>query len=265
MASGTDGNHTEHPSDERDDSTRVRLIERSFDILEAIADSPRTLSEVCKETGLSKGTAFRLLAGLRHRTIVLKDPVSQRYALGPGLLGLVSGAVSGLAASASIAAMGRAPLEALAAHTRETVALHVRSGLGRVCIFEVPGPQPIRYSSTVGSYAPLAVGAGGKVLLAFQSDEERERLIPLLSQGADLPDLSETIDRVRERGYAISVAERVEGASAIAVPIHLPQIVMSLSVLGPTSRLPDEVLITSLDAMHATAAEISEEVSRANM
>jgi DNA-binding IclR family transcriptional regulator len=245
------------PAQEDDDQDvpRVRVIERSLDILEALSDGPRTLSEICRDTTLSKGTAFRLLAGLGHRRVIVKDPLSAKYMLGPGLLRLVSGAVSGLA---SIASLGRDALADLAARSGETVALHVQVGLERVCIQEVPSPQPIRFISSVGSSAALPVGAAGKVLLAYMDPAERQRLVPMLQGVGSLKEMKATLEEIAAQGWAISVSERVEGASAITVPVVSELPLMSLSVLGPTARLPRERLLEFLPLMQETAAGLAE-------
>lgn len=241
------------------DAPKVRVIERSLDILESMSEGPRTLSEIARDTTLSKGTVFRLLAGLGHRGMVVRDPVSARYMLGPGLLRLVSGAVSGLA---SIASLSRGVLAELAQSTAETVALHVQVGVERVCIYEVPSPQSIRYTSSVGSSAPLSTGSAGKVLLAFMDPTERDRLLPLVAPSSEnLDQLRQRIEQAASQGWAVSVGERVEGASAISVPVTTELLQLSLSVLGPTSRLPDSSLIEFLPDMRRTSTAIADLVN----
>jgi DNA-binding IclR family transcriptional regulator len=237
---------------------RVQVIERSLDILEALRDGPRSLTQICRTTSLPKGTAYRLLAGLAARRMVIKDPLTANYALGPGLLRLVQGAFLGIG---MIATLGRSALERLAATTQETVALHVPAGVERVCIDEVASPQVIRYTSGVGSSAPLHVGSAGKVLLAFMEDGERERSLQLLEGAADEEaphgSLRDTIAQAAADGFAISTSERVEGASAISVPVRSDVLLMSMSVLGPTQRLPQSLLLEYLPALRETAGEIA--------
>lgn len=237
---------------------RVQVIERSLDILEALRDGPRSLSEICRATSLAKGTAYRLLAGLAARNMVIKHPLTTNYMLGPGLLRLVHGAFLGMGA---VATLGRSSLEALANTTQETVALHMQAGLERVCIDEVPSPQAIRYTSGVGSSAPLYIGSAGKVLLAFMDEAERERSLQLLERRVDSEapgqSLRNALNQVVRDAFAISTGERVNGASAISVPIRARVLLMSLSVLGPTQRLPRSRLLEFLPAMREKADEIA--------
>lgn len=237
---------------------RVQVIDRSVDLLEALADGPRSLSEVCRTTGLSKGTAFRLLAGLGARGIVIKDPAAVNYMLGPGLLRLVQGALSGVGA---IATLGRTALESLAAETGETVALHVQTGVQRVCIDEVPSQNVIRYTSSIGSVAPLHIGSAGKVLLAFMEPEAQQRTLALMESTYDDVDaarLAAALKPIARDGLATSTGERVEGASAITVPIRSGVLLLSLSVLGPTPRLPKARLLSFVPVMRQTAAHIED-------
>lgn len=234
----------------------VQTIDRSIDLLEALAESPCSLTEICRTTGLSKGTAFRLLAALGNRGIVMKDAVGATYMLGPALARLVQGALTGVAA---IDTLGKNSLGELSYATRETVALHAQSGIERICIGEIPSEQPIRYISTVGSVAPLHIGSAGKVLLASMDPRRLERSLNLLK--INDPDLSvgslrRSLRQVAKGGWAISHSERVEGASAISIPVRTPFLLLSLSVLGPTQRLTDSILRDMLPEMQTAADEL---------
>jgi DNA-binding IclR family transcriptional regulator len=237
-------------------SDRVQSIERGIDVLMALVQGPKTLTEVTRETGLSKGTAFRMLASLNYENMVVKSD-GNAYMLGPGCLRLIQGVLEGLGA---IIGVGRPALIALWEQTGETVAVHVRVGGERICIEELPSPSPVRFVSTVGSSAPLHVGSAGRVLLAFASPSERERTIDALiasDTGVDPDKLRRELEKIRELGYALSVGERVHGAAAISVPVFGRQgFVASLSVLGPDFRLTEQHRLDFLPALRKTAEAI---------
>jgi len=235
----------------------VQVIDRSFDLLDALADGDRSLTEICRTTGLSKGTAFRLLAGLAVRGLVIKDPIGSTYMLGPGILKLVESALTGIG---SVATLGRSALEELSMVTSETVALHVQSGLDRVVIDEIPSQHSIRYASIAGSVAPIHVGASGVVLLAFKPEDQLERTLSLLAatvENLDYPSLETNVRRAQHYGWALSVGERVDGAIGISVPVLSKTLLLSLNVLGPASRLAVEDLEAFLPQMRATAAHLA--------
>jgi DNA-binding IclR family transcriptional regulator len=247
---------------------RVQSVERAIDILAALSDGPHNLTEITALTRLSKGTAFRLLASLSYRNLVVKDPSNNVYTLGPGALHLLQGVMSGLGAFASV---GRPALSRLWEQTGETVTLHARLMHERVCIDEIPSPQALRYTYTIGSVAPLSVGAAGKVLLAAIDDPaERARVLQSL-QLARLTDnsivdrdaLVREVEKTRRTGWATSAGERVIGAAAVSVPVSGWGTVVSLSVLGPAARMSRKVLMKMLPDVQLAAREIEAALTEA--
>jgi IclR family KDG regulon transcriptional repressor len=238
-------------------SDRVQVIDRSVDLLEAVSEGPRSLAEICRATGLSKPTAFRLLAGLAARGVVMKDPVGSTYMLGPSLLRYAPGALAGVG---SLVSLGRAELDELASETGETVALHIRSGLERVYVEELPSRHSIRYASLVGSTAPLHLGASGVILLAFMADNQRERTLSLLELSVDRFNrraLEEQLRKARRQGWATSLGTRLTGASAISTPVRADRLLLALSVIGPSSRLSAATLEGFLPSMRRAAEHLA--------
>jgi IclR family transcriptional regulator, KDG regulon repressor len=236
---------------------RVQGIDRWVELIETLADEPRSLAAICRATGLAKGTAFRQLAGLAARGIVMKDPIGSTYTLGPAMLRLATAALSSVG---SLVALDRSALEELSEETGETVALHVRSGLERVSVDEVPSRHSIRYTSLVGAVAPLHVGASGCVLLAFMPDDQRDRSLTLLAAAVrdlDRQALEERLRMARRDGWAVSLGARLPGASAISVPVQSDPLLLSLSVVGPSSRLPAARLEGFLPPMRRAASRVA--------
>jgi DNA-binding IclR family transcriptional regulator len=97
----------------------------------------------------------------------------------------------------------------------------------------------------VGTRIPLHIGASGKVILAFTDDEQRERLLDCLTYEtitsatiSGRQQLAEELSLVRERGWAMSMGERIPGAAGVSVPVRgASGLVLSLSLLGPAERL----------------------------
>ena len=77
--------------------------------------------------GVHKATASRLVATLAERGLVERDPVTEKYRLGFGLIRLAGAAMAGL----DLVRTARPILEDLAERTRETVNLGVLSGDAR--------------------------------------------------------------------------------------------------------------------------------------
>jgi DNA-binding IclR family transcriptional regulator len=245
----------------------VKSVERCIDLLFILAERPMTLTEVSRQSGLSKSTALRLLGTLTYGGLVTKDPLNGTYRLGPGSLKLGQGFLNG---SPGLASLAREPLQRLARQTGETVAVHVRLGRHRVCFDEVPSEQDVRYVADVGGTAPVHLGSAGRVLLAFMPAKEVHLLmgvsgslaLPVTGESLDKPQFLEQLEEVRRSGFAMSEGERIQGASAISVPVHGPGgLLVSLSILGPAARLTQQARIAALPLLQETARELAESLS----
>ena len=243
---------------------RVQAVDRAIDILMALVPGPKTLTEVCRATGLTKPTAFRLLGSLGARGMILKDPGQDNsYMLGPNLLPLLHGVSVGLG---SLGMVARPVLQQLTQEKEDTVTLHVAVGIERVCIEEIRSPHALQYTASPGSRAPLHVGSAGKVLIAFLDDDQREKTIAVLPKPlrsltdetiTEVETLRKELARTRQRGWATSSGERVSGAAAVSVPVMAKgQLVAALSVLGPATRLPATRLRELAGGLERPAREI---------
>ena len=108
----------------------------------------------------------------------------------------------------------------------ETVILYVRNGKEIVCIEELLGLRPIKYSFGKGNIMPWNVGAASKVLLAELSDTDIRKVlngIELIKYTSHTNitkhQLLDSIRDARIKGYATSISTYEEGAAAISVSI----------------------------------------------
>jgi DNA-binding IclR family transcriptional regulator len=252
--------------DSLDDHGPVRSVARAADILVALEDGPMSLGRISQRTGLSKPTAHRLLASLAYRQMVIQDPATVEYMLGPGCIRVADAIMRG---AAGMGVLVMPILEALEASTGETVALYVRAGLERICIGQVPSHQPVRYMAHVGATYPLHSGAMGKVLFAFSDADERRELLERLPLTAitDATITSRTaleaeVEQIRNAGYGTSHGERASGVAAISAPIFGQdgRLLAALAVLGPEGRLAGDALVSLRASLLAAAAACSERV-----
>jgi DNA-binding IclR family transcriptional regulator len=243
-----------------DDHGPVRSVARAADILLALEDGPQSLGRIAGRTGLSKPTAHRLLASLAYRRMVIQDPDTVEYMLGPGCLRVADAIMRGVA---GIRTLVMPILERLAADSGETVALHIRAGLERICIGQVPSSQPVRYTAHVGATYPLHTGSMGKVLLAFSDDAERQDLLerlplPAITSAtiADRAVLEAEVARIRAEGTSTSWGERAVGVAAMSAPVYGAdgRLVAALSILGPDARLTAAAFERLRPALVAAAA-----------
>jgi len=247
-----------------EDQVLVRSVARAIDILLALQHGTVSLGRIAQRTGLSKPTAHRLLASLAYGQLVIQDPVTSEYMLGPGCLGIADAVMSGLG---GLGPMAKPTLEELAEGSGESAALHVRAGLQRICVEQVPSPQPVRYTARVGASNPLHTGAMGKILLAFSDPSDLpdvlDRLTLTASTEATITDrrtLEEELRNVRGRGYAVSRGEQAIGVAAVSAPVlrHDGVVLAAISILGPTDRVTDSKIDEALPALIAAAKDLTE-------
>jgi IclR family transcriptional regulator, acetate operon repressor len=228
---------------------RPSSIEKAIDVLFCFdLQRPQLrLVDISQRLGLHKSTAHRLLSLLKKKGLVVVDPTTQLYSLGPALVDLAWIVLR----QQDLRNVCRPYLEQLRQATNETVSLNIRMGNTRVCIEELQSDQEIKYSQAHGLTAPLHVGAPGKALLAFLPDAELDHVLATLTFTPLTPEtitdqdaLRVELAKTRARGYAVSVGERSPWAAAVAAPIRdrSGQTVAAVSVLGPSQRLTSRVL-----------------------
>ena len=245
---------------------RPSSVEKAIDVLFCfdLQHPQLRLREISQRLALHKSTAHRLLSLLKKKGLVVADPTSQLYSLGPALVELAWIVLR----QQDLRTLCRPYLEQLRQATNETVSLHIRMGNTRVCVEELESDQEVKYSQALGLTAPVHVGAPGKALLAFLPQEELGRLLPTLSLEpitadtiTDREALSAELVKTRTRGYAVSIGERSPWSAAVAAPIRdrRGQISAAVSVSGPSQRLTSRVL----RELGAQVIKVAKEISAA--
>lgn len=228
--------------DEQERGGNLQSVNRALRALELIAEAGELgVSELGRRLDVHKATASRLVATLAERGMVERDPLTEKFRLGFGLIRLAGAAM----ASMDLVRSARPILEDLADRTRETVNLGVLSGDAVVYIDQVTGTRSIVAVSWVGRRTPLHATSNGKMLLASLDDRERDRLLagPLdRTTPATITDpakLRVQLGEFRSRGYATTMEELEEGLNAVAAPIRRAdgEVVAALSVSGPAFRM----------------------------
>jgi DNA-binding IclR family transcriptional regulator len=222
----------------------LQSLDRGLEILQLLAERPRTVEELSRALGAPRSTAYRTLTTLRARQLVERDTREACYTLGFGVLHL------------GRALLGRVPvrqvalgtMREIAAGVEETAVLTVRSGDFGVAIETIEAADPVRVAPAPGERVPLHVGAPMKALLAFLAPEEIDAYLrrplarPTPRAIGDPRRLRREIAQIRERGYAESWEEVYPGAVGVAVPIlgRDDQVVASLGIAGPVHRFTPE-------------------------
>lgn len=233
-----------------DRGQQAQAVTRAGDILLAFSiDHPElTVGELAAITGLHRTTVYRLVLTLEGSGFLVKVSGSSRYTLGARVLQLSQVLNRRLN---DITAVAMASLVRLRDQTEETAALHIREGMARIGVAQVESRQDLRRTyPDLGKPLPLHVGAPSKAILANLSPDELAAYLttserqwpndPIGHASALMSDLR----GITERGYAISVGERVRGVASLAAPIFdaSAHVVGAVNVTGPMSRLDERTM-----------------------
>jgi DNA-binding IclR family transcriptional regulator len=243
---------------------RVQAVDHAIDVLEAMAQAGGSLglSDVARQTGLSKATVHHLLGTLEARRLVMRDPQTAAYRLGWALYELGSVVVR----SADVARAARPHLDALAVETGESVLLGVLDGDSVMYLDRGDAPNGFHMVATAGRRSPLHATASGKLLLAFAGEEAinaylaqpLERFTP--DTIVDPAVLRAQLETIRHDGYASCWQERELGLCSVAVPVrdHTAATVASLTLVGPVGRLTPENVGAHLAPLRSAAHAVEE-------
>jgi DNA-binding IclR family transcriptional regulator len=220
----------------------VRAVSRAVQALELVAEAGELgVTDLGRRLGVHKATASRLAATLAEGGLLDRDPLTDRYRLGVGLIRLVGAAMAGF----DLVRTARPVLEELAERTRETVNVGVLSGDEVLYVDQVSGPRLLVSANWVGRRTPLHCSASGKVFLAHLPEPAREQSLalplPALTPQTvtDPTCLRRQLEEIRVRGYATIQEEIEEGLNAVAAPVRQAggEVVAALSVSGPAFRV----------------------------
>jgi DNA-binding IclR family transcriptional regulator len=220
----------------------VRSVSRAVRALELIAEQGELgVTDLGRGLGVHKATASRLAATLADGGLIERDPVSDRYRLGFGLIRLVGAALAGV----DLVRTAHPVLEELAERTRETVNIGVLSGDAVLYLDQVSSSHLIASTNWVGRRTPLHCSSSGKVFLAHLPKPALEQALarpleaPTPRTVTDPARLRRQLDEVRVRGYAAIQEELEQGLNAVAAPVRQldGDVAAAVSVSGPSFRV----------------------------
>ncbi|VEI68251.1 Transcriptional regulator kdgR [Serratia rubidaea] len=229
------------------ESTNASSIDKVLTLLEEIGDHPEgiSLAALVKRTGIAKTTGFRILETLKERQYVMLDSATERYHLDLKSLEL---GIKGLM-NVNLVEVSIPYLKKLSAKSEETCFLGVYNEGHVVYLYKSEGTLSIQTNAQLGARLPAYCTGIGKALLAFQPQEEIDRVLskPLTAFTektlVDRVALYEVLADIRLKGYSLDNEENEEGLTCVARPIfnYTGSVVGALSVAGPTHRMQRKI------------------------
>ncbi|WP_130863280.1 IclR family transcriptional regulator [Bacilliculturomica massiliensis] len=250
----------------------IQALDRALDILILLSENNHEMgiSEIAREMDIHKSTVHRTLLTLEEKGFVEQNPENEKYWLG---LRLYSIGMS-FDANLSIKSIIRPFAQELYDEFHEVVNVstlehtdprHPKSVI--ILKAEDPG-QVLRANPPVGSSSECHCSSVGKCLLAFSSsmDFDQYQQTPLAHHTTNTithwPAFLDTLEQVRENGYAVDNEELEIGLTCIGAPIlnRSGTAIAAISLSGPTQRMRSGDFQYKIQRVKTIAARISEAI-----
>lgn len=228
----------------------VNFLSRGLLILECFTPNRHhfSLSELSKNTHISKSTVFRILKTLCEMNYLKYDSQNKKYYLGAKVLSLGFSVLQ----SMELRDIARPYIEKLSRECNKTVNLAILDKHEMVYIERVRVPGLRNFNISIGNRIPVWNTAVGKAVLAHL---EEERLNEIIKELKELPEcnisgkkLMKELGEVRKNGYAVNDQEYLRGVRAVAVPVFSPnEVTCAINIIGE----PEEVSMIELRNIYA--------------
>lgn len=203
---------------------RVHSVEKAIALLDCFwqAGRPLSLRELEQRTGWAKSTIHGLLASMLDSGVMEQNPTDGKYRLGYHLFELGSAVSQGW----DVPTLCAPYLQQLVDTLGESAYLARLSGNELILALCEEPHGGFRVVSEVGTRLPLHCSSQGKAILAQLPPYEVRRLLDRGPLRAYTPhtvteqsSLMQSLEAVRERGYALEIEEYKLGLKSVAAPI----------------------------------------------
>ena len=258
----------------------IQSVEVGFELLHALSMAPGALMlrDLAAAAGMSAAKAHRYLVSFQRMGLVMQDPVSTQYDLGPAALRL------GLASLSRIDAvkLARERLPGLLAQTGHVLAIAVWGNQGPTMVHWIEATQTVPVTLRLGDVMPLLTSATGRCFAAFMGTEGRDaqRIMPMIKDelarfkklprnGLPLVDVPQTMSEVqamledtRQHGMARVVHSLLPGVGGFCAPVFDAQgrLALGLVVLGSVVTLDTEWDSAPARALLACARQLGQDI-----
>ena len=246
-------------------SYTVDAVDKALSLLFLVADQPGLgVTELAKRAGITKARSYRLLETLEKSGLIRRHGNAAIYSL--SFMSLFVGAAA--QEQIKLVRLAKKYMGEVGNHIHEHVYVQVRDGMEAICIAHWDCRQLVRVHSKIGVRKPLYVGASGKLLAAFATEEVQDRVLQeekcryTKNTIVERDRLEKEFERIRMQGHSVSRGERVIDTVAVAVPIRdaMGAVVATLSVAIPASRSGTDHLDLHIGVLKSTASAFSKDL-----
>jgi DNA-binding IclR family transcriptional regulator len=243
---------------------KVHSLERGLVILEYLAQNPKSISlkALSAGVGFMPPTTHRILSALKKRGYIVQDN-GKNYKISLKLFELGQNIIKHL----SLRQEALPILESLANDTGETAYLIVMDNDEALCLERIDGHHFVKILFlNVGGKMPLYIGAGPRVLLAYQSESEIKRIVGNISFKRwtentirNKKQLLKDLKEIRSKGYALSFEDVTEGAAAVGCPVRNweGKVIATISISGLSNHFTGDNLLKLVEIVKSAAEKLA--------
>lgn len=220
----------EHASSDRDERRGIQSIEVGFALIRELsnAQGKLPLKVLATKADMSPSKAHLYLVSFIRLGLVVQDPVTARYGLGPAAIQLGIAAINQL----NVVDIAHNHLEAFLESTGASVSLSIWGNRGPTIIFRLDGRLPVPMSVRVGFVLPLLSTATGRIFMAYLPEREW-RGIANAEEAVAPGRLARVLQKVaacRNDGIALTDSETHEGFFGVSAPVFSSDNTLSAAV-----------------------------------
>jgi IclR family KDG regulon transcriptional repressor len=241
----------------------VAAVLKVFAILQALSERSETgISELSVRLAMPKATVYRFLQTMMTLGYVRQQADSERYGLSMKAFELGAKALQ----YPDLVDLAKHHMQMLADKTGETVHLGTLIDSEIIYVHKIDSRHTLGMYSKIGRRAPLHCTAIGKVLMAWEHPERRDRILDsaefkrfrdktIVERGPYLAEL----ERVRAQGFGEDREEFDDHIRCLGIPIfdRLNQPIAGMSISFPTFRYDEEKAPEIIAMLTAASRDIS--------
>lgn len=242
---------------------QIQSVAKAMQLLNLLAASPTPvgLAEISARTGWPKSTIHGLFATLREFSAVRQDGEG-RYMLGVRLFEYGCA----LSRSWTILDIAGPYVQHIAYEIGEPVFLAILDWGEVITLARVERQAGLPTMAEMGCRLPVHCTAQGKLFLAYQPEEERNRMLKPSGFYAytdhtitDPIALQKELERIRTQGYAIENGEYQVGLRAVAAPIFQKtgEVRYAIGTVGMFRQIESEQFSRAVAIVRETAQKFS--------
>ena len=214
----------------------VTSLLKGLEVLEYIeSNQPASLQDMAERLDINKSRLMRLCGTLEYCGYITRD-VNKKYRLGNRAFSLGRSYEN----NSPVISIIKASLETIYKELGQIVSFVVLSGRAMVCL-AIIGDSDYMSRDYLATFDDFHVGVCGKIFLTFGPPYASYTPNTITSQDK----LYESLQKIKNDGYCLSIEERMIGAASLGVPVfnNLNTLVGVISLAGEKQFFAEDLVI----------------------